>query len=421
MKASSLPLIKTTRRTETQTQTPLSLPLSLPLSFSSTKRANSSHLINDFKVMKFKNTNIHKSLLKKLEKARKTIIEDNDIFIDKEHKLLCMYYDKINEIKKQLLIETKTIDISYKQNLIQTNEFENFINKRKNNENHLDFIDIDYKYKIKYNNYNHKFINKIQDNINKELLQSFLDKQNDFLESLNLREIYVLKYYTYHGDIYLNSYIDGTFKPSLIKEIGDGIVDSDTDVCYFFYQFLDYFSVHNSYNDIEVPIYDDIKFINFLKENYLNFDNDIYTFVFDLYLRELQELFKKAPRTTEKMVLYRGIDTNYILNKSERGYYKTSHFTSTSLFAEKAFAYTKIKNRIMLKIIVDENLPLIFVEGITLAKGDFEVIIPLNSVLYIDYALKKVNYYKNSNEIICPNMDTTSIVNLTTVIYSHYE
>jgi len=81
MKASSLPLIKTTRRTETQTQT----PLSLPLSFSSTKRANSSHLINDFKVMKFKNTNIHKSLLKKLEKARKTIIEDNDIFIDKEH------------------------------------------------------------------------------------------------------------------------------------------------------------------------------------------------------------------------------------------------------------------------------------------------------------------------------------------------
>lgn len=413
MKASSLRLIK-------KTKTDTNKHKSLPSTFSTTKRANISHLIDDFKVMKFKNTNIHKSLLKKLEKARKTLTEDKQIFIDKEHELLCTYYDKINEIKKQLLIETKTIDISYMKNLIETNEYEMFLEKRRTNEN-LDFIETDYKYKIKYNNYNHKFINKIQDNINKELLQSFINQQNEFLKTLSLREIYALKYYTYHGDVYLNSYIDGTFNPSLIKETGDGIVDSDTDVCYFFYQFLDYFSIYNTYNDIKVPIDDDIKFINFLKENYLKFEDHIYKFVFDLYLKELQELFKKAPRTTKKMVLYRGIDSNYILNKSERGYYKTSHFTSTSLFAEKAFAYTKIKNRIMIKIIVDENLPLIFVEGITLAKGDFEVIIPLNSVLYIDYALKKVNYYKNSNEIICPSMDTTNILNLTTVIYSYYQ
>jgi hypothetical protein len=65
-------------------------------------------------------------------------------------------------------------------------------------------------------------------------------------------------------------------------------------------------------------------------------------------------------------------------------------------------------------------LPLIFVEGITLAKGDFEVIMPINSTLYIDYALKKIDYYKTHDDI-CPSKDINNKINMTTVIYMNYK
>lgn len=70
----------------------------------------------------------------------------------------------------------------------------------------------------------------------------------------------------------------------------------------------------------------------------------------------------------------------------------------------------------MLKILVEKGVPLIFVEGITLAKGDFEVIMPINSKLYIDYALKKVNYYKTKDDI-CPNANNAAQLKVSTIIY----
>jgi hypothetical protein len=377
-------------------------------------------LLSPSKIGEFTNSKIHKSLLTKLEKARQQIAFDNDLFINKDHELLCSYYNKVNELKKRLDIETKHINLTYRQNvLIGNNEPETFLFKKKINEK-LDFSDTNYTYKIKYNTYNHKFINKIQHNIDANVLQEFMNKQNQFIESLTLREICVLKYYTYHGDVYINAYIDGMFVPSMMEQIGGGIVDDGSDLCYFFYQFLDYFSDNKYYNGKYVPVTDDVQFIQFLSDNYLNFDANIYDTVFDQYIKEFRQLFDKAPRMQQKLLLYRGIDTNYVLKKSSKGYYKTNHFSSTSLFAETALKYTKPKNRMMLKIIVDENLPLIFVEGVSLARGDFEVIIPINATLYIDYAMKKINYYKNTNDIICPDVNA-DIVNMSTVLYSHYD
>jgi hypothetical protein len=377
-------------------------------------------LLSPSKIREFTNSKIHKRLLTKLEKARQQIAFDNDMYINKDHELLCSYYNKINELKKRLEIETKNINLAYRQNVLLGNsEQETFLQKNKFGQK-LNFTDTNYTYKIKYNKYNHKFINKIQHNIDANVLQEFMNKQNQFIESLTLREICVLKYYTYHGDVYINAYIDGIFNPSMMEQIGGGIVDDGSDLCYFFYQFMDYFGANNYYNGKYVPVTDDVQFIQFLSDNYLKFDANIYNMVFDQYIKEFKLLFEKAPRMQQKLLLYRGIDANYVLNESNKGYYNTNHFSSTSLFAETALKYTKPKNRMMLKIIVYENLPLIFVEGLSLARGDFEVIIPINATLYIDYAMKKINYYKNTNDIVCPDANA-EVVNVSTVLYSHYD
>ena len=373
----------------------------------------------DLNIIKFKDTKIHEQLLSKLEKSRNQILKDNDLYINKEHKKLCYYNDKLNELKKKLKILNKYIEINYNENkLINNSEIETFIEKRRVGDNAvLDYKNNIYRYNIKYNEYNKKFINKIQEYIDVNNLNEFIEQQNNFIESLNIREIYNLKYYTYRGDIYLNSYIDnnGIFDPEIILNNGGGIVDDDSDLCYYFFQFYDYFIINNNYNGEVVRLDDDQTFIKFIKDNYLNFDKEIYKFIFDKYIKELKAIFSKAPKAKHKIVLYRGINENYILSKSKKGYYKTNHFSSTSLFPEFAYNYTK-KNKIMLKIIVEEGMSLIFVEGITLAKGDFEVIIPINSTMYIDYALKKVSYYKKQEDI-CPTKNSENNINITTVIY----
>jgi len=378
-------------------------------------------LMKDVNILQFKDTKIHQRLLSKLEKSRKHINDEDNIYISEEHRLMCYYNKKLMELKKKLNIKNKQIDIKYKANILVNNsERETFEVKRKEEVDALlDFKDITYKYIIKYNEYNKKFINKIQEYIDVDNLNNFIEQQNNFLEKLSIREIYNLKYYTYRGDIYINSYIDTEiFQPQIIKETGGDIVDDDSDLCYYFFQFLDYFKINNNYKGEEVPTEDDSLFIKFIQDNYLDFDKDIYKFVFDLYIKELKVIFDKAPITQHRLVLYRGINENYVSKQSKKGYYISNHFSSTSLFPEIAYNYTK-KKKIILKIIVEKGQPLIYVEGITLAKGDYEVIMPIHSTLYIDYALKKVGYYKTKDEL-CPVINDDNSINMTTVIYMKY-
>lgn len=90
----------------------------------------------------------------------------------------------------------KNILINDKLNTLLDNEFEN----------NIKYELLEYSYKIKWNEYNKKFINKLNYIFNYDYI-NFLQEQDVFLKSLNTRELYNLKYYTYHGDIYINSFI----------------------------------------------------------------------------------------------------------------------------------------------------------------------------------------------------------------------
>ena len=147
----------------------------------------------------------------------------------------------------------------------------------------------------------------------------------------------------------------------------------------------------------------------FIKKECLNFDIKIYEFILRTYLLEMNEIFKNAPKTTDKLILYRGISTDYISSKLKKDFYKNSQFTSTSLFIEKAIGYTSGKNKMVLKINVPKGMSLIFVEGITLAENDFEVIIPLNSIFYVKKQFHIIPFYKKKENIICPDEDLTPI------------
>lgn len=273
-------------------------------------------------------------------------------------------YDDISAIKKQI----------FKKNL---HYYEYSLNYYDDNIKTIQ----NYNHKILYNDYlNHHFhttfYNKIYHSFNIKNIQDFITKNDDFIRNLTEREILTIKYYTYHGDILLNLYIQhkkkGIFDKNIIinaiKEYCGSIKDEDTDICLFYIQFKDLLQ-----DKIEITE-------EYIIENYETFSTDDYSILFELYIRDLNLIFGKAPKTEEILWLYRGIENDYISSKMVNNEYINDQYMSTSLFIEKAYEYTTIKNRQIYRIQIDINTPLLFVQGISLAKegNDFEIIIPMN-------------------------------------------
>lgn len=354
---------------------------------------------------------IKKILNKKLTNSE--TLNEKELYLNEEHEQLCYYYKKYMEVKLKLETLNKKLTIKYMRNIIDEDENSTLISNEFNN--NIKYKEVEYHYNIKYNNYNKKFINKLNYVFNYDYINDFLKEQHLFLSSLTTREIYNIKYYTYHGDIYLNAFIQGNFSLDLLKGYSGNLVSNENDLCYFFYQLKDYFK-YNKYNGELININDNNIFISFIKKECFNFDIDIYNYIFTNYLIEMKDIFKKAPKTTNKLILYRGISKDYLSLSLKNNYYKNTQFTSTSFFFEKAFDYASTKNKMIIKINVNVGMPIIFVEGITLAEKDFEVIIPINAIFYVKNPFKEVKYYKKKDDLLCPDENST-IINMIELSY----
>ena len=266
------------------------------------------------------------------------------------------------------------------------------------------------KYKeIEFNNYNEKYNNKIYINehntINIHNIQQFIEINDAFLKSLSSDEIKTLQYYTYKGDIFLNKYIS-----TFTFDIDDNKKHAQIDDKHMFYS-----------EDLEDYLFK-IQMLNIFKDNHVIIDKitdktlnntdlyeDDYINILKLYIIDMNNIFKKVPKIHKDFYLYRGIEINYIYDTIMRDVdkkYNNKYFLSTSLFVENAYKYTKNKNRIICRFKIDSTIPLIFVEGISLAKNDMEVIIPNNTILTLSDTIINKYLYKPDNNfaknVICP-------------------
>jgi hypothetical protein len=351
---------------------------------------------------------VSKSLMGKLEKVRNKIKEDNDIYTSKEHALVCYHYNKYQELADKIKMVEKKINLEYLTDNINTNSQQNFLEKDK-----IDFKKKSSEIVIGYNEYNHKFINRIQRIINFNHLNELLQEQDEFIKSLSIRELYNLKHYTYQGDKLIVEFINKTFSIEFL-EINYNI----STLLYF--QFLDYFSHNPVFKDKQVDLDDTKEFLKFIYINYKNFSNDIYNQVITSYIQELNEIFKKAPKTKEVMYVYRGVKDNYISkevskNKS-KGFFVSNRFTSTSLLLSSAITFIKTPDSVLYEIKIEKGLPVIFLNGISFISNEFEILLPINSTFYIDYALKIETYYNNKN-LICNENKNSKEIKMTSLVY----
>jgi hypothetical protein len=292
--------------------------------------------------------------------------------------------------------------------------------------------------KIEFNNYNENnnviYVNENKiDNMNN--IQDFIKMNDAYLKSLDNDKIRTLQYYTYRGDIFLNRYImTSEFDIIYNMRHAEQIEDADDDAKYhIFYskelndylfkiQMLKYF---NGNKDKTKKInngtlqYSDFKYKDSKTNDYIK--------ILKIYISDLIDIFKSAPKTEKELYLYRGIEINYIYSNiiaTDDKIYKNNYFLSTSLFIDKAYKYTKKENRIICRFKIEIGTPIIFVEGISLAKGDMEVIVPKDTFIkLIDDKIYKYLYSKDNTftkDIICPreysDYDIIDIIDLNILI-----
>jgi hypothetical protein len=260
--------------------------------------------------------------------------------------------------------------------------------------------------KIEFNNYNDNNNIYVNENNadNMANIQDFINENDIFLKSLTNDEIKTLQYYTYRGDIFLNGYIS-----SSTFDINNNIKHTEDAEKHMFYSkdlrdYLFKIQMLKIFKDSDIRL----KIKNKKLENN-DFNKDDYIKIFKLYISDLNKIFKKAPILEKELYVYRGIEINYIYNAiidDKIDSYTNNYFLSTSLFIDKAYKYTKKENRIICRFKINIGTPIIFVEGISLAKGDIEVILPNNTkILLSDKKIKKYLYSNNNKitkDIICP-------------------
>lgn len=347
------------------------------------------------------NSNIKKSLKQKLYIARKNIEINNDIYVDDEHKKMCLYYKKYQELVKQF--STKTTKITYHTLKID---------KHILSENHEDDI-IVFKENILisdllYNEYNNKFINKLYVICDISYYEMWIYEQNDFIKSLTPSEIYTLRCHTHDGDIIVNYFINNNFKIDIdIDKIDNGnrkstiiinkkIFKTNRDFILFYYQIKEFLDSNLPRLELEQYIID----------NYKTFD---WNKILLLYIRDINLIFSKTPKVKNTIVIYRGVSSDYYLKDSSKGFHISKTLCSHTLDHKTAFVYSSPEYNLM-RVKLPKGSTAILIDNIS-PYTESEVLMPFDTKYYIDYPRHLINYYKKSD--ICPDDTKSKKINVT--------
>jgi hypothetical protein len=371
-------------------------------------------------------SSINASLLNSLYRARKNIEKNKDIYMDAEHELLCESYKKYREayinceeLSKQLENDKIKISIKYEELSKQLDndkikiEYNTFkIDKHILSDSHdipdeIIYMEYTLEYEVFYNKYNKKFINNLYVLTNPRDYEEWIEEQNRFIKSLTPEEIYTLRCHTQNGDIIINYFIinnmkidkdidivGGNWRKQPILIIKKDILNSNRNYILFYYQIKEYLYKRH----VELSKLSRIELEEYIKKNYKDFD---WNSILLLYIRDINNIFKKCPDVKKTLVIYRGTSDDYYLKKSSKGIHTVDTLTSHTLNPKVAVGYSSGGDCCVMRVKLSKGSKAILIDNIS-SNDDAELLIPFNTKYYIDYARHSINYYSDSY-VICPD------------------
>ena len=341
---------------------------------------------------------VKKSLLSSLYRARKRIEYNKDIYIDTDHKTMCEYYNKYQELQKKF--NGKKTKVSYNNIKIDKH-----LLSENHDEDEILFIDNELTIDLLYNEYNENFINKIYVKINPDKYTDWINKQNLFIKSLTPEEIYTLRCHTHDGDVIVNYFIKNNF--NIYKKIDDidyhnnrkskiifnkKIFNSNREYILFYYQIKKYLYEQ----DVKLKDLTRMELEEYIKKNYYDFEWDK---ILMMYISDINNIFIKCPNVNDDLVFYRGVYDDYYIRDSKRGSYETETLSSATLNYKVAVTYAD-RNCCIMRIKAGKGSKVILIDNLS-NYNEYEVLFPFGTKFFIDYPRHQINFYK-TNEI-CPD------------------
>jgi len=225
-------------------------------------------------------------------------------------------------------------------------------------------------------------------------------RQSKYAQSLSVRQFFIIRAYTFKGDKIINSFRIGSADKaySLFKNTAEEIAkDGETD--YFFPCYYQVIDLIKKYAQSGIEISSSVPMKEFTKilmirresERYLALSKlitniDVTKFIKECIIefgRELDDIIKHAPKTTQCLTTWRGIKTNYI--KQSRGIFTHVNFMSVSMNMQSAIEFLEEDNCCLKRIILPQNTSCLLLSPFShYGTGEGEILLGYNAKLEVN-------------------------------------
>lgn len=256
----------------------------------------------------------------------------------------------------------------------------------------------------------------------------WLSSMNNYIYNLSTKDLYTLIGYTFYGDILANNYMRNKLD---INAFNKDLLDLQKWIIYYpiFFQALEYIENITDINKIikigkksnitipkdnyttiiiakfgnQLNVIDIIKLLKnksvpisekymlmYIISSYLSF-TEFWEYIIQNYIKDLNNIIKKAPPLKKTLIVYRGVKNDYYLkvpsnpdNKSKH-IYKTNSFVSTSVNLGSALRFTG-KQCCFKRITLLPGTHTLLLAGISKFINEFEILLGSESMFYITKA-----------------------------------
>jgi hypothetical protein len=116
----------------------------------------------------------------------------------------------------------------------------------------------------------------------------------------------------------------------------------------------------------------------------------------EMFTNDLNRIIKNSPPLRKKLVVFRGVKTDYYLTGSKNKFYKNQGFVSTSLSyrLSRNFAGGKC---CLKRIVLLPGTKCLFISGLSRFPNEIEILLPTNSIFYVQNAKRSIAYYESED------------------------
>lgn len=333
-------------------------------------------------------------------------------YISTAHKEYCKHYDA-SKLDEPRVATSITYDIPYSTCPMQSYTYIDYFDKK-----------IPYKtgfnksIELNYTNYNKDVAMQLFKDHDLDIDFGWFKKMDAYVRNLSNYDAFTVLGYSYHSFDFINRYLMGDMTEARLR----GLMYEDT---YITYYFPFYVQMHALLEALVIdPSKDDTYSYNSSKKKasawvkwcrgkpagecyrvvlkiMRSFPYDFMKQAMELFKDDLSRIINASPPLEKQLVLYRGVKDDYFMRDAKSRYYTNKTFVSCSLDPNHAYRYLRGNRCCFKRIVMLPGTHALFISGISCYPNEMEMVVDVDSIMYISELKKHKMYTDYSKKDMC--------------------